>query len=73
MGSHNWVRRLREDCNNGAGNTYDVPYADFAEQVERLSSLTARHLAVIQNEAPGARFAPGLVSRAVLYGMFAIT
>lgn len=67
-----WVRGLCEDCNNQAGNTYDVPYADFAEQVERLSSPTAKRLAVIRGEVPGARFAPGLVSRAVLFGMFAI-
>ena len=67
-----WVRGLCEACNNRAGNLYDVPFADFAEQVELLSSPTARRLAVIQGEVPGARFAPGLVSRAVLFGMFAI-
>lgn len=67
-----WVRGLCEKCNNHAGNTYDVPYADFAEQLQRLSSPTARRLAVIPGEAPGVRFAPGLVSRSVLFGMFAI-
>lgn len=67
-----WVRGLCEDCNNRAGNGYDVPYADFAKQVSLLSSPTARRLAIIPSEAPGARFAPGLVSRAVLFGMFAI-
>lgn len=67
-----WVRGLCADCNNEAGNAYDVPYADFAKQIERMSSPTARRLAVIQGEAPGAVFAPGLVSRAVLFGMFAI-
>lgn len=67
-----WVRGLCADCNNRAGNYYDGAYADFSEQVRRLASPTASRLAVIPGEAPGAKFAPGLVSRAVLYGMFAI-
>lgn len=67
-----WVRGLCEDCNNQAGNRYDAPYADFADQVARLSTPMARRLAVIPGEPPGAQFAPGLVSRAVLFGMFAI-
>src|SRR5689334_15958501 len=33
-----WVRGLCEDCNNRAGNHFDNPYADFARQVERLST-----------------------------------
>jgi hypothetical protein len=67
-----WVRGLCENCNNRAGITYDVPYADLADQVARLSTRVARRLAVIPGEPPGATFAPGLASRAVLFGMFAI-
>ena len=67
-----WVRGLCEDCNNHAGNRYDVAYADFADQVARLSTPAARRLAVIPGEPPCALFAPGLVSRSVLFGMFAI-
>jgi hypothetical protein len=67
-----WVRGLCQDCNNRAGTVYDLPYADFAKQVARLSNPTATRLAVIRGEAPGALFAPGLVSRGVLFGMFAI-
>jgi hypothetical protein len=68
-----WVRGLCDDCNTHAGTHYDVAYADFAEQVGVLSSPLAQRLAVVPGEAPAARFAPGLVVRAVLYGMFAIS
>lgn len=67
-----WIRGLCEDCNNQAGSHYDVAYADFASQVGRLSSPLARHLAVVPGEAPAVRFAPGLVARAVVFGMFAV-
>ncbi|WP_344945131.1 hypothetical protein [Terrabacter ginsenosidimutans] len=67
-----WVRGLCQDCNNRAGNTFDVPYADFARQVERLSTPIASRLAIVPGQAPAASFAPGLVSRSVLFGMFAI-
>jgi hypothetical protein len=67
-----WVRGLCEECNHHAGNNYDNAYADFTTQLARLSSPTARRLAAIPGEAPGVFFAPGLVARAVMYGMFAI-
>lgn len=67
-----WVRGLCDDCNNRAGSRYDLAYADFASQVRRLSTPIARSLPVLRGEAPAARFAPGLVVRSVLYGMFAI-
>jgi hypothetical protein len=67
-----WVRGLCADCNSLAGVAYDRAYADFANQVARLSTPTALRLAVVPGEAPGARFAPGLVARCVLFGMFAI-
>lgn len=67
-----WVRGLCTDCNNLAGAAYDRAYADFADQVAKLSTPTALRLAVIPGETPGARFAPGLVARCVLFGMFGI-
>jgi len=67
-----WVRGLCYECSHRSGRSYDAAYADFAEQVTRLSSPTARHLQLIPGEPPGARFAPGLVARCVLLGMFAI-
>lgn len=67
-----WVRGLCDECNNRAGSLYDLAYADFADQVELLSTPLARSLAVVQGEPPSVRFAPGLVVRSVLYGMFAI-
>lgn len=67
-----WVRGLCEDCNNRAGSAFDEAYGDFARDVGRLSTPIAQALAVVQSEPPAVRFAPGLVSRAALYGMFAI-
>jgi hypothetical protein len=67
-----WVRGLCSDCNNLAGISYDRAYADFAAQVSNLSTPTAKLLAVIPGEAPGAKFAPGLVAHCVLFGMFAL-
>lgn len=67
-----WVRGLCERCNNLAGTVYDNAYADFAAQVARLTSPIALRMQVIPGEPPGARFAPGLVARCVLYSMFAI-
>ena len=67
-----YVRGLCEDCNNRAGGLYDSAYADFARKVARLSTPVARQLTVIPHEAPGVFFAPGLVARSVLYGMFAV-
>lgn len=72
VGGGMWVRGLCADCNNLAGVAYDRAYADFAGQVTLLSTPTARRLAVIPGEAPAARFAPGLVARCVLFGMFAV-
>ena len=60
-----WVRGLCAECNNLADIAYDRAYADFANQVARLSTPRAQRMAVVPGEAPGARFAPGLVARAV--------
>jgi hypothetical protein len=67
-----WVRGLCYDCNNLAGRAFDQAYADFAAQVARLSTPVARSMQVIPGEPPGAFFAPGLVARCVLFGMFGI-
>ncbi len=68
-----WVRGLCEDCNNWAGRASDLAYADFAAQVRRLTSTSARTLLVTPyGDPPAATFAPGLVARCVMFGMFAI-
>jgi hypothetical protein len=66
------VRGLCEACNNLAGRTGDLAYADFARQVRarRSSSLTTP--TVLPGEPPLALFAPGLVARSVMVGIFAI-
>jgi hypothetical protein len=67
-----WVRGLCMDCNNLAGRTCDRAYADFAAQIGRMSTPFARSMQVIPNEAPCVVFAPQLVARCVLFGMFGI-
>lgn len=67
-----WVRGLCFDCNNRAGRAFDLAYADFANQVSRLTTPTVATLQVIPSEPPGVGFAPGLTARSVLFGMFAI-
>lgn len=67
-----WVRGLCEDCNNFAGRRYDEAYADFASSIHRLVRPSSQRLLVRSAEAPPVLFAPGLVSRCVLVGMFAI-
>lgn len=67
-----WVRGLCTTCNERSGKLFDRAYADFSIQVSRLMTPVARALTVIPGEAPAARFAPGLVARCVLYGMFAV-
>ena len=67
-----WVRGLCEACNNRAGGAFDRAYADFARQIGSLTSPSALALTVRRDEPPAAVFAPGLVSRAVMFGLFAI-
>lgn len=67
-----WVRGLCVDCNKRSGRYFDNPYADFAQQVDRLAPATAARLTAHRSTAPPVKFAPGLVARSVLYGMFAI-
>ena len=66
------VRGLCEPCNQLAGRMYDQAYADFARDVRRLTTAAARQFAVVPGEAPGIQFAPGLIARCVMFGMFAI-
>lgn len=67
-----WVRGLCADCNHHAGRAYDQAYADFAKALHRLSTPTVRRFQVIPTDPPPVTFAPGLVSRSVLFGFFAI-
>lgn len=67
-----WVRGLCKACNSRCGGEYDRAYADFSTQVQRLTTLGARRLAIHPGAVPDVRFAPGAVIRCVLYGMFAL-
>lgn len=66
------VRGLCVDCNNLAGRTCDLAYADFARQIRARRSSSLRVPMIQPTEPPLAMFAPGLVARSVLMGMFAI-
>jgi hypothetical protein len=67
-----WVRGLCERCNNLAGNRYDAAYSDFANML-RAYTGPARRLLIDERATPGVRFAPGLVSRSILFGMHAVS
>ncbi len=67
-----WVRGLCGDCNNLGGRRYDTAYGDFAKALRPYGGA-ARHLLVERNSAPAVLFAPGLVSRAILHGMHALS
>lgn len=67
-----WIRGLCNKCNSRAGSHFDKPYADFAVQMSRFTVLPTLGSAIIHAQAPPVRFAPGLVGRSVLYGMFAL-
>src|ERR1700754_5181538 len=67
-----WVRGLCAECNNLAGRKYDLAYADFASQVAMMSTSIARAMQIIPGEPPGVHFAPQLVAKCILFGMFGI-
>lgn len=67
-----WVRGLCAHCNSRAGLYFDTAYADFAKQVRKLTTRRARELQLPWGDTPAVLFAPGLVSRSILFGMFAI-
>lgn len=66
------VRGLCVACNNLAGSTCDAAYADFAAQIRARRSSHLDVPSVRVQEPPFALFAPNLVARSVLMGMFAI-
>lgn len=66
------VRGLCVSCNNLAGRTCDLAYADFARQIRARRSSSLLVPMIRRAEPPLALFAPGLVARSVLMGMFAI-
>lgn len=66
------VRGLCVSCNNLAGRTCDLAYADFARQIRARRSSNLQVPMIRRAEPPLAVFAPGLVARSVLMGMFAI-
>ncbi|XVV00765.1 hypothetical protein ACQPW3_25460 [Actinosynnema sp. CA-248983] len=55
-----------------AGGRYDRAYADFAQNVPRMTSPFARRIQIFRNDPPAIFFAPRLVAMSVLYGMFGI-
>lgn len=67
-----WVRGLCNACNQLAGRRYDQAYGDFARALTSANSAQARGLSVPTSHAPPVRLAPGLVSRCILIGMFAM-
>lgn len=67
-----WVRGLCGPCNSLAGGRYDRAYADFARRCLPYAGA-GRRLSVRSGDAPAVTLAPGLVARAVLYGMHAVS
>lgn len=55
-----------------AGGRYDRAYAEFARRCLPYAG-PGRWLAVRSGDAPAVTVAPGLVARAVLYGMHALS
>lgn len=67
-----WVRGLCEACNQLAGRPYDQAYGDFARALNSAAAARSAGLLTRRSDAPPIRLAPGLVSRSILIGMFAI-
>lgn len=68
-----WVRGLCEPCNGLAGQRYDVAYGEFAKRLLTHARLDNRLHLLRPWEPPAVRVAPGLVSRSILFGMFAVS
>lgn len=67
-----WVRGLCEDCNQLAGRRYDEAYGDFSRALEAVARARNAGSLLPPSDAPHVLLAPGLVSRCILIGMFAI-
>lgn len=67
-----WVRGLCEDCNQLAGRRYDEAYGDFSRALEAVARARNAGFQLPPSDAPHVLLAPGLVSRCILIGMFAI-
>lgn len=67
-----WVRTQCLDCNQRAGSRYDAAYADFSTQLRRCLGR-ARVLLADPSSTPPVWFAPGLVSRSILFGLLAVS
>jgi hypothetical protein len=65
-----WVRGLCRDCNNFAGQRYDLAYGDFAH---RLLSWFDRPSRLHLREAQAVSLAPGRVARSILSGMLGVS
>lgn len=66
---------LCEQCNQLCGDRYDLAYAEFSRSVRSMTGRTAQRLSLDRSRPPAVPavfFAPGLVARCVLFGMFAI-
>lgn len=68
-----WLRGLCEPCNNLAGRRYDLAYGEFAKSLIRHARFGNRLHLTRPWEPPPVGVAPGLVSRSVLFGFFAIS
>jgi hypothetical protein len=68
-----WVRGLCEPCNGLAGQRYDTAYGEFAKSLDRHTAIGRRLHLLRPWEPPAVRVAPGLVSRAILFGLFAVS
>jgi hypothetical protein len=67
-----WVRGLCKPCNELAGARYDLAYADFHSRLAATGAPLVRRLLLDDKDVPPVLFAPGLVARAVMFGMFAL-
>ncbi|SCE34808.1 hypothetical protein GA0115237_1119122 [Streptomyces sp. ScaeMP-6W] len=68
-----WLRGLCGECNSLAGGRYDAAYGDFARRLRSYTKVARRATLPEPFSAPAVSVAPGLVSRSVMFGMFAIS
>lgn len=68
-----WVRGLCGLCSGLAGQRYDLAYGEFARRLLTHARVDNRLRLLRPWEPPAVRVAPGLVSRSILFGMFALS